>query len=98
MIEYSYEEEKIVALHFATLLNNSKAEKILKAGVVTSSEEATILSKFFWEMINKSAEGNIKLPCEGSSQYWTEKLYNTLGGYLENSGYEKEWNTEVDNA
>ncbi|WP_444996376.1 hypothetical protein [Aliikangiella sp. IMCC44359] len=98
MIEYAYDEEKIVALHFAALLNNTKAEKILKAGVVTSGEEATILSQFFWEMINKSAEGNIHLPCSGSSQYWTEKLYNTLGGYLESSGYEKQWNTEIDNA
>jgi hypothetical protein len=98
MIEYSYNEEKIVAIYFADLLNNSKAEEILKAGIVTSGEEATILSKFFWEMVNKSAEGGVVLPCEGSSQYWTEKLYNSLGGYLENTGYEKEWNTEVDNA
>jgi len=98
MIEYSYKEEEIVALHFASILNNTKAEEIIKAGIVTSSEEAAILSKFFWEMINKSADGNVKLPCEGSSQYWTEKLYNSLGGYLEKSGYDKEWNTEVDNA
>lgn len=98
MIEYSYKEEEIVALHFASILNNTEVEKILNSGVVTSSEEATELSKFFWEMINKSAEGIVDLPCEGSSQYWTEKLYNSLGGYLEKSGYEKEWNTEVDNA
>lgn len=98
MIEYNYNEEKIVALYFAELLNNSKAETILKGGSVSSSEDATILSKFFWEMVNKSAEGNIVLPCEGSSEYWTEKLYNSLGGYLEKSGYEKEWNIEVDNA
>jgi hypothetical protein len=65
---------------------------------VTSGEEVTILSKFFWEMVNKSAEDGVVLPCEGSSQYWTEKLYNSLGCYLENSGYEEEWNTGVDNA
>ncbi len=98
MIEYNYEEEKVVALYFANLLENSKAKEIITLGSVSSREEATILSKFFWEMINKSAEGNITLPCDGSSQYWTEKLYNSLGGYLEKSGYEKEWNIEVDNA
>jgi len=98
MIEYSYNEEKTVALYFADLLNNSKAKEIVKLGVVSSSKEATILSKFFWEMVNKSADGNVNLPCEGSSQYWTEKLYNSIGGYLEDSGYEKEWNTEIDNA
>ena len=49
-------------------------------------------------MVNKSAEGNITLECEGSSEYWTEKLYNSFGGYLEKNGYSKEWDTEVDNA
>lgn len=98
MIEYGYSEEKIVALYFASLLHNSEAERILNSGVVTTSEEATTLSKFFWQMINKSAEGNLKLPCEGSSQYWTEKLYNSLGGYLEKVGYEKEWSIEIDKA
>lgn len=98
MIEYRYSEEKTVALYFADLLNNSKVKEIITHGDVSSSEEATILSKFFWEMINRSAQGDVVLPCKGSSQYWTEKLYNSIGGYLENSGYEKEWNTEVDNA
>jgi hypothetical protein len=98
MIEYKYNEEKIVALYFAELLNNSKAEKIITDGAVSSSEDATVLSKFFWDMVNKSAEGNVLLPCDGSSEYWTEKLYNSFGGYLEQSGYEKEWNIEIDNA
>ena len=98
MIEYSYDEEKIVALYFADLLNNSDAKSIILKGAVSSSEEATILSKFFWQMVNKSAEGNVPLPCKGSSKYWTEKLYNSIGGFLENSGYEEEWNAEVDKA
>lgn len=98
MIEYSYDEEKIVALYFAELLNDSAANSIIQNGVVSSSKEATHLSKFFWNMVNKSAEGNITLECEGSSEYWTEKLYNSFGGYLEKNGYSKEWDTEVDNA
>jgi hypothetical protein len=98
MIEYTYSEEKIVALHFAKLLNDSLAASILEKGIVASSEEATHLSKFFWKMVDKSAEGGVDLPCEGSSEYWTEKLLNSIGGYLERAGYEKEWETEVDNA
>ena len=87
-----------MALYFAVLLKNFDAEQILRAGFVASSEDATVLSKFFWDMVNRSAEDDVKIPCEGSSQYWTEKLYNSIGGYLETAGYEKEWNTEVDNA
>jgi len=98
MIKYSYDEEKIVTLYFADLLSNAGAKNIILQGFVSSSEEATILSKFFWQMVNKSAEGDVNLPCKGSSQYWTEKLYNSIGGYLEKAGYEKEWDTEIDNA
>ena len=37
-----------------------------------------------------------KLPCSGSAQYWTEKLYNSIGGYLKRAGYEEEWDREID--
>jgi len=99
MITYKYEEEKIVALFFAKLLNDKKAESILNNGAVTSSEDATYISKFFWKMVDESVNNkNLELPCEGSAQYWTEKIYNTIGGHLERAGYEKEWDIEIDNA
>lgn len=98
MIEYSYNEEKVVALFLADELGDSIAKNIIQKGEVTNKQEAIHLSKFFWAMVNKSAEGSIELPCEGSSQYWTEKLYNSLGGYLERAGYEEQWNEEVDKA
>jgi hypothetical protein len=40
----------------------------------------------------------VVLPCEGSPEYWTEKLYNSIGGYLEKVGYGQEWDEEVDKA
>jgi hypothetical protein len=98
MIPYKYPEEKIVALTFAALLNDEITTKILQADLVKSREEAIHLSQFFWRMIEKSAEGNVQLPCKGSSEYWTEKLYNSVGGYLEKAGYGAEWDEEVDKA
>lgn len=98
MIEYSFEEEKTVALFLADELDDDLAKKIIKKGKVESREEAIHLAQFFWKMVNRSAEGGLRLPCEGSSQYWTEKLYNSIGGYLEQAGYEKEWNEELDKA
>lgn len=98
MIEYSYNEEKVVALFLANELEDSLAKKIIQKGEVINKTEAIHLSKFFWAMVNRSAEGGLELPCEGSSQYWTEKLYNSLGGYLERVGYEEQWNEEVDKA
>lgn len=98
MINYAYPEEKIVALVFAEKLNDSLTQDILNKGYVSSTEEAIHLSQFFWKMIDKSAEQSVSLPCEGSSQYWTEKLYNSIGGYLEKAGYEAQWNEEIDKA
>ncbi len=98
MIEYSYDEEKLVALFLAEVLGDVLAKEIIQKGEVANKMEAIHLSKFFWAMVNKSAEGNLELPCEGSSQYWTEKLYNSIGGYLQRAGYEDQWNDEVDKA
>lgn len=98
MIEYSSDEERTVALFLADELDDPLAKEIIQKGEVSDKEEAIHLSKFFWAMVSRSAEGGLKLPCEGSSQCWTEKLYNSLGGYLERAGYEDEWNEEVDKA
>lgn len=98
MISYKYPEEKIVALAFADLLNDEIAKVILIRESVESCDEAIHLSKFFWRMVDLSSKGNVQLPCEGSSEYWTEKLYNSIGGYLEKAGYSTEWDNEIDNA
>lgn len=98
MIIYKYPEEKIVALTFASILKDEIATKIIERGSIASREEAIHLSQFFWHMIEASATGTIALPCEGSSEYWTEKLYNSLGGYLEKAGYSAEWDEEIDKA
>ena len=98
MIEYTYEEEKIVALFFADTLNDALAKEILQNDEVKSRDEAIHLSQFFWSMANRSADNNIQLPCDGDSQYWTEKLYNSIGGYLEDAGYEEQWNAEINNT
>lgn len=101
MIDYRYDEEKLIALHFAKRLKDEVAKNIIEVGVVSSSKEATHLSKFFWKMVSKSVkdrELNLPLPCEGGAEYWSEKLYNSFGGYLERSGFESEWDREVDNA
>ena len=101
MIKYKFEEEKIVALFLAELLQDDKAKLLLESGEITSSAEATYLSQFFWRMVNLSEEENRKklsIPCEGNAQYWTEKLYNTFGGYLDGIGYGTEWDKEIDEA
>ena len=91
MIDYSYDEEKLMALFFADLLHDELARKIIEAGVVANSAEATHLSQFFWRMIDASAvfkRDKKPMPFEGSSEYWCEKLTFSISGYLEDAGYE----------
>ncbi len=98
MINYKFPEEKIVALTFASLLDDHLTKDIIERGSVLSKQEAIHLSQFFWKMIDKSAQGDIQLPCDGGSEFWTEKLYNSIGGYLEKAGYGSEWDEEIDKA
>lgn len=98
MIQFKYPEEKTVAITFALLLNDEITKAILEKGSVASRDEAIHLSQFFWRMIEKSAASNVQLQGEGSAKYWTEKLYNSIGGYLEKAGYAAEWNEEIDKA
>ncbi|MDH5180300.1 MAG: hypothetical protein OEZ39_13405 [Gammaproteobacteria bacterium] len=58
MINYKFEEEKIVALYLADLMEDHKAKELLERGSVSNSEEATYLSKFFWKMMELSEEEN----------------------------------------
>ena len=79
-------------------LGDDLVSGIIERGAVESRAEAIHLAQFFWRMVSVSAEGGMELPVEGSAQYWTEKLYHSLGGYLESAGYEKEWHDEQDRA
>ena len=101
MIRFKYDEEKLTALFFADLLHDELARKIIEAGAVANSAEATHLSHFYWRMVDAAVvfeKEEKPLPFEGSPDYWTEKLLYSISGYLEDAGYEKEWDTESDNA
>ncbi|OZG71002.1 hypothetical protein BTA51_23135 [Hahella sp. CCB-MM4] len=101
MIEFKYNQEHQFAMYFANALNDEIALKILSTGNVDSPVDARQLSLFFWKMVDKSIEmetSGVGFPWTERAEYWTEKLYNTLGGFLENIGYGEIWDEEVDNA
>ena len=90
MIQYKYPEEKQVVLIFAEALNDYASKEIIERGEISSKAEAIHISKFFWKMVALSAERSVELPFEGSTEYWTEKLYNSLGGYMIRAGFTEE--------
>ncbi len=101
MITYSYDEEKLVALHFANRLNDSIVIKVIEKGVVENVDEAVSISNFFWKMNAKAVlddEQGIRIPCGGSSEYWIEKIYNSWEGYMLRNGFIMQWDEASDNA
>ena len=94
MLTYKYDEESQFAQFYAEKLNDKLALAILEAGGVKNSEEARHLSVFFWNMVDAAIEdekNKIESPWAKSGQLWTEKLLQSISGYLNNAGYEKEW-------
>ncbi len=99
MITYKFDEELQYAVHYANKLNNDKVLKILERGEVKNSNEAASLSEFFWEMVDASIEdekSEVDLPWIEGAEFWNEKIMNSISGYLERAGYEKEWDKVVD--
>lgn len=98
MIEYQYKEEKDFAILCAKELNRPVVLSILIRGFVETEEEVRELSKFFWDMVDKTIElekqGTTKLG--DNSKFWTEKLLQTFSGHLESVGYSDIWENEVD--
>ena len=104
MLDFSGNDEKAkyVATHYAKQFNNATVLEILnQPRGVQDKNEAIVLSKFFWEMLDASAldkeNGNIVLE-ETDLQFWMERLMNIIGGYLKQNGYEVEWEKVSDEA
>ena len=45
--------------------------------------------------IEDEQSGN-ELPWEEGAEFWNEKIMNSISGYLERAGYEKEWDEVAD--
>ena len=98
MIEYKYPEEKEFLLHYAKKLNQPSVEAIINAGQVSSSEEASLISKFFWKMVDEvvtdKERGEI-VAGQADLEAWNEYVFDSIRAHLRNSGYEKEWDDHV---
>ncbi len=97
MIKYKFKEELAFAKHYAEKLQDNKALAILESGDVRNKEEAIYLSDYFWRMVDASIEdekNGVDLPWDENAEFWTEKLMNSISGYLERTGYEDQWDND----
>lgn len=99
MIEFQTEEVKDFALFYAHKMTNKKALEIISKLEVTNSDEATEISNFFWDLIDKAAieqDPNIIGRWDHGQEFLSEKLMYAISGYLEKAGYETEWDQVSD--
>ena len=99
MIRYKFEEEPKYAMYYARRLGDDRALSLIEAGEVGSSEDAFYLSDFFWRMVDASIadeKNEEELPWSEGAEFWNEKLMNSISGYLERAGYEREWDEVLD--
>lgn len=104
MLDFSGKDEKakLVALHYAEEFENPVVLEILsKPRNVMNKNEAIVLSKFFWEVLDATSRdfdsGKVVLN-ESNLQHWVERLMNIISGYLKSSGYQKEWEQVCDES
>lgn len=98
MIQYKFPEEKKFILHYAEKLDKADIVRIIENGKVSSPEEASALSKFFWEMVDeivKDKESGVAVNGQKDLEAWNEYVFESIRAYLRNSGYEKEWDAHV---
>ncbi|BBM00429.1 hypothetical protein [Microbulbifer sp. GL-2] len=99
MIEYRFEKEKEIALHYANEFDSPDIVNILHKGKVASSEEATSLTKFYWKMVDalvEDSKNSAEICGEANLQEWSEYLMGTFRSYLKANGYSAEWDKASD--
>ncbi len=98
MIDYKFPEEKEFILHYAKKLNRPEVEHIIEAGQAVTSEEATSLSSFFWDMVDETVKDNkngLTVAGQTDLEAMNEYVFESIRAYLRNNGYEKEWDEQV---
>lgn len=101
MINYRFEKEKEIAIHYANKIGSVELVNILSKGKASNSEEAKMLANFFWLMVNALIEDseNSKEVCgEVNLEEWSECLFNSFRAYFKSSGFGSEWDSESDKS
>lgn len=102
MLDFTGKDQKAqqVCLHYAKQFGAESLIKIIECkDSVGSKEEAIELSRFFWKMLEDAAgdrDRGIEVLGESDLQHWMERSMNIISGYLDNIGYEQEWDQVSD--
>ena len=97
MLDFSGKDQKAqqVCMHYAKQLRADNLMPIIECKAsVRSQEEAAALSRFFWMMLEASADDRdkgIEVLDESDLQHWMGRSMNIISGYLSSIGYDEVW-------
>ena len=94
MIEYKFPEEKIIVSHYAELMKNNEAKKIIDNGYVSDNNQAIALRDFYWAMVDESVKdqgAGLDFIQDDGVAFWMESIFHSFNGYLVSNRYEAEW-------
>ncbi len=89
------ENAQKLALHYSKKIGDTLAKKFFSSQIALSNkDEAYHIASIFWELSDLAADDNQKnIAVEGivDLEFWMYKLLNITSGYMEKSGYKKQW-------
>ncbi len=102
MLDFSGKDQKAqqVCMHYAKKFHADSLVPIIECKAsVTSKEGAEKLSRFFWLMLEASADDRdkgIEVLGEADLQHWMGRSMNVISGYLSSIGYGEVWDQVSD--
>ena len=96
MIKYSFPKEKEISLHYASILHDKTALRILTEGNITNVDDVKALAAFYWDMVDhnvKEAQSNTRK--DDDMEKWLERIYTTFHIYFNNIGYGNVWDDAI---
>lgn len=104
MLAFSEKDQKaqLICLHYANQLASEVVINIIEGkATVRTKEDALALSRFFWKMLEASAEDaerGVITPGDIDRQYWMGRSINIFSNYLHSLGYKEEWELVFDES
>nr|WP_295739874.1 hypothetical protein [uncultured Acidocella sp.] len=87
MIPFRFEADRQLALDYARTLGDAAAGAILTAGRVKRAEQARVLARFYWAMVDASLEEDIEPELEN--------LHNAFSAGCYQAGFIEIWHAEI---
>ncbi len=87
MIPFRFKADRQLALDYAQELGEVEAAAIIESGVIGSVDQARILARFYWRMVDASVAEDVESEMEN--------LHNAFSAACYQAGFIKMWHDAI---